>query len=91
MAFESSPVASAVPIGVRPPHEMAIVPPPAGLERTCQKSYSQPFAWSMTAMWPSPPPAARAWSGMRTRIPSISQVPQFSTQSTVNTGSLGCE
>ena len=83
VAFEPRPSASAVPIAVRPPQLIEIVPPPAGLDATCQKSYSQPEAWSITAMWPSRPRPAWPASGIRTCMPSISQVPQCSMQSTV--------
>ncbi len=42
--FESSPSASGVPIGVRPPQLTFRTPPSEGRERACQKSYSQPDA-----------------------------------------------
>ena len=83
VAFEPRPSASAVPIAVRPPQLIEIVPPPEGLDATCQKSYSQPEAWSITAMWPSEPPAGWACAGILTCMPSISQVPHGSVQSTV--------
>ena len=55
---------------VRPPSENVIVPPPAGFELTCQKSYSQPSG-STTVRCPSPPPAGRAALGMRICMPLI--------------------
>ena len=51
-----------------------------GLEPACQKSYSQPVAASITAMWPSLPEAAWAPAGMWTVLPSIGQVPHGSVQ-----------
>ena len=75
---------------VRPPWLIVSVPPPAGLLVTCQKSYSQPEAWSITVMWPSPPAAGWAASGMRTCMPSIAHELVHSAQWIVNSGSLGC-
>jgi hypothetical protein len=72
-----------------PPHDTISRPPPAGFDATCQKSYSVRPSGAMTVMWPSPPPAARAASGMRIRSPSISQRPQGWVQWTRKTGSLG--
>ena len=39
---------------VLPPWLTSSVPPSEGFECTCQKSYSTPLVWSITAMWPSP-------------------------------------
>src|SRR3954463_11265734 len=89
VASEPRPSASSVPMRVRPPQPMVIVPPPAGLLLTAQRAYSQPPAWSTTARWASELDAARAASGMRTCMPSTSQVPQLSVQCTVKTGSAG--
>ena len=46
---------------------------PRASSETSQKSYSQPLRWSTTVRCASEPPAGRARSGMRTRMPSTSQ------------------
>ena len=85
VASEPSPSPS---IRVRPPWLTVSVPPPAGFDCTCQKSYSQPVAWSITAMWPSPPAAGRAASGIRNCIPCTSHEDAATVHWTVNSGSL---
>ncbi len=78
--------ARAKPISSRGPDRRATAPAhpqkatPRGFDLTCQKSYSQSVLRSRTPRLPSPPAACRALFGIRTLIPSTSQVPQSLTQ-----------